>query len=250
MMNNSLSSQKKLFVVALIAVLVLFSIILITKQRTPQKPFTVHITNLGSCTKNIHSEPEEDISGEIYSLVKSANDYNKKESPPSYEGTIREGSCKLLVDKNVTGFSGKRSSVKATSIILDIPEAKQSWKITFDWITKKEKVDTNLGDMSPECLPKEGLVYGDFNCEKIMSLARYGTDKYDPILQYMPYTGQGFYLEYNPNTRAVRAQIRVPEKEANNTELIENNKYAVSYWFKHRKLDIKNYKVSYEVIPL
>jgi hypothetical protein len=226
------------------------TVALLVQRGLHQQASTVHITNLGSCTKRINPAVESMISRDAYGLIKSANDYNKKNTLPSYKGTIREGSCKQTASKTSLGYSGKKQTVTTSSMVLDVPAAKQSWKISFDWIPKGNKIDTDLGNLRSECLPKEQLTFGDFNCEKATSLSRYGTDKYDPILQYTPYTGQGFYLEYNPDTKVVKAQIRVPQKDINNAELIKNDKFAVSYWFKHRNLDINKYTVTYEVVPL
>jgi hypothetical protein len=249
-MNNNNLLVKKNIIIALAVTLVVASVFLIVRQLGSQKPSTVLISNLGSCTKKIHPDVKEAISKETYLLVKSANDYNKKQSLSKYKANIRDGSCNQGAEEKNTGYSGKSQLVKSTSITLDIPDAKQSWKISFDWINKGTKIDTDLGTISPECLSKDALVYGDFNCEKIMSLALYGTDKYDPILQYMPYSGQGFNLEYNPDTRAVKAQILVPQKDVNNKVRIDNDKYAVTYWFKHRNLDPSTYTITYEVVPL
>ncbi len=179
----------------------------------------------------------------IYSYIKQANDYNKKDTLPKYTSEIRKDSCKTK-ESTVAGVKGK---LKSTTIILDVAEAKQSWKISYEWYTGKAPA-TVVNGATAECVSKQEQIYGDFNCEKILSKATYGTDKYDSILQYMPYTGQGFDLAYDADTKTVTATITVPAKDINNAVLIQNNKNAVPLWFAHRKLDITKYTVNYTVV--
>lgn len=251
-MNSTMRMTRSglLIVGLLLLVITLGLVYLFSRVASNNEPGTVSISNLSVCSKNMHVDIKHDLTKTLYGFVKSANDYSKKDTLPNYSSEIREGSCNPLDDEEVKGSDGKKLQVKTTVAIIDIPEAKQSWKVSYQWVTGKGEINTVVNGATPSCLVEDELKYGDFSCDKVLSLVKYGTDKYDPILQYTPYHGQGFYLSYNPDTRAVKAEIRVPEKDINNTELIENNKYAVSYWFNHRKLEISNYNVTYEVIPL
>jgi hypothetical protein len=131
---------------------------------------------LASCAKDMNAARVNEVQQNMYALVKSANDYNKKSTASTYTATVREGSCSPKSDHHVVGYSGKQTTVKTTAIIVDTPDTKQSWKITFDWVKNSQKIDTDLGTIMPECLPTDQLPYGDFKCTNILSLAQHGTE--------------------------------------------------------------------------
>jgi hypothetical protein len=213
---------------------------------TRPDPGHVSIKGLDKCSKNISGVVADNISTKLYALVKSANDYNKFSTADSYQASVRTGSCSQPDRTDVTNSLGDLRTVETSAIIVDIPDAKQSWKITYDWITNKESLDdVDLGTIQPSCLPTDQLRYGDFKCENIMSLAKYGTDKVDPILQYMPYTGAGFSLEYNPDTRTVSVLILPPPGTKDVRAFTENTKAIIPYWFEKRGLDMTKYTVVY-----
>lgn len=214
------------------------------------KSNAVYISNLDSCSKNMQKELKDSMRTNMYTTIKAANDYNKKETPPTYEAVIREGTCEE--SSYTTSDMGTQTSVKKTTAILDIPDAQQSWNIEYHWMPNGDPITTDLGEViTPSCLEKDKLIYGEFNCEKVMTLRMYGTDKPDPILRYMPYAGKGFRLSYNPDTKAISAIIEVRASQKDNQKLINNLKGQVEYWFSYRQLDINNYTVTYvtEVTP-
>lgn len=244
------SKQIKVLIISgvggLLFIMAIIGIVTIVNQINDRnKKDAIYISNLSSCSQNMQKPLEESMRTNMYNQIKAANDYNKKETLPRYESVIRDGSC-TETDLTSNSINGKESKSKETVAILDIPEAQQSWKITYHWVKDGEPILTDLGTIvTPTCLAKEELVYGDFNCEKILSLAQYGTDKYDPILQYMPYEGKGFELTYNPDTREVNAVIVVRPSQKDNQELLKNLQGQVEYWFSYRKLDINSYNVKY-----
>ncbi len=206
----------------------------------------VNIQGLAQCSKDIHNNVKDDIETKTYSLVKSANDYNKLKTSDGYKATIRGGSCKQEQTNQSTDSSGVHHTVNTSSIVIDIQSAKQSWKITYDWVTQSGSLaNIDLGTIKPECLPVDQLKYGDFKCENIMSLAKYGTDKSDPILPYMPYDGAGFRLEYNPDNKTVSVIILPPSGTQDVAAFTENTKAIIPYWFKKRGLDESKYRVLY-----
>jgi hypothetical protein len=206
----------------------------------------VAIKDLGKCSKNINGVVADNISTKLYALVKSANDYNKSGTVDAYKATIRSDSCQQSDATIVETSDGGQRSVETSTLIVDIAEAKQSWKITYDWVTNKESLsDVDLGTIQPSCLKTDQLLYGDFKCENILSLAKYGTDKIDPILQYMPYSGAGFKLEYSPDTRVVSVLILPPSGTKDVAAFTENTKAVIPYWFQKRGLDQSKYTIVY-----
>lgn len=245
----STSRQRRLHPAAFVALFLLIAVLLfvVLRPKNPLPNNSVHITNLNDCTKGISQAVENEISTEIYTLVGFTNQYNKLDTPPKYSATIRDGTCKEVARGDVAGYTENTQLVKTTDIILDIPDAKQSWSLRFDWVSDR-KVEVDLGEIIPSCLPTELLRYGDFKCVNVLSLKRYGTDKYDPILPYMPYSGAGFDLAFDPEVKKVTATIYIPTKEQGNQELVENDKAIIPYWFEKRGLDINKYTIEYNIV--
>lgn len=240
--------MKKNFTIFVTILILCVGIILILLRTNSQdKSGHVIIKNFGDCSKNATNGTTDDVSTSIYKLVKSANDYNKQPTEKYYKATIRQGSCQNTTHEVTDNTTQKQHTVQTTTIIVDIPDVKQSWKIKYDWVTKSEgRVNIDLGTIQPSCLSKDQLLYGDFNCENIMSLAQYGTDKVDPILQYMPYSGAGFTLEYDADTKTVTVAFAPTPDIKDIPAFIQNTKtVVVPYWFQKRGLDQSKYKIIY-----
>jgi hypothetical protein len=227
---------KKILLVLLVFGMIGIAVFVTLDHGTPNQK--VSITNLTDCTPDINKRVVTQISGAMYGLVEKADNYNHRQTLPKYTALVRDGSCKT---------SPVEADVLGSTMILDIREARQSWTITFDWVKSSTVINTDLGTISPSCLPATKLPYGDFNCDKVLSLINYGTDKYDPILKYTPYTGSSFELSYDPETKTIAATILVPQEQANNTALIDNVKTAVPIWLQNKGLDPSSYTINYRV---
>lgn len=208
----------------------------------------VYINGIQDCSEDIDSEVQKQFEGHLYGFVQAANDHNRKSSQPTYDGEVRDDSCKQSRSKIVRADTGEKITVYRSSVIVDIAEAKQSWRISYDWLKSGNGLKTDLGSLEPNCLSDKELKYGNFNCQAALNVLRYGVPVYDPILEFLPYTGEGFTLTYGAEAKQVIATISIPSKERDNQELIENNKSIIPYWFEKRGLDINKYTVSYRVI--
>jgi hypothetical protein len=215
-------------------------------RSAPQK--TVIISGVGDCSSNIDPSIISKLGTTLYSYVVVGNDYKHRSSASTYRGAVRDGSCRQEHSNSTKGSNGAKLIVKTSSVIVDIPDAKQSWMFRYDWVKRGDAGKTDLGTLQPSCLTADELLYGDFGCDKVLSLVKYGTADYDPILQYIPYSGDGFSLDYSPPTRQVYATIIIPANQRGNTELIQNNEAIIPYWFEHRGLDINKYQISYNVV--
>lgn len=247
-MNSYESRRRKLIIFGIIGLFLIIGvtvvIILTIQENNRTKPNTVFFSNLDSCSKNMQPVIQDSMRTVMYDIIVAANNYNKKESLPNYSAEIREGSCNETEEE--VSEAGGVTTLKITSAILDIEAAQQSWRVEYNWLPGGTEIKVDLGTIIvPSCLDKEDLIYNDFNCEKVLSLQQYGTDKVDPILEYMPYSGRGFSLAYNPDTKAVTAEIEVRESQKDNKILINNLKKQIVYWFSSRDLNIKNYSVTY-----
>lgn len=239
--------RNRTILIALIAVLVVF--VVSVKIFSPDKSETkvVAISGIEQCSDGIDESIVDTLGTTMYGYVKEANDYNQLPTKQTYGATVREGSCKHVGSHTTQSIDNNELTVETSSSIVDIPEAHQSWKITYDWVTSGHADETDLGTITPTCLGGSELLYGDFGCEKVLNILKYGTPDYDPILQYMPYHGEGFDLTYRPQAREVKVTLVIPSSQKGNQELIENDKAIIPYWFEKRGLDINSYSIVYEV---
>lgn len=236
-----MSLRFKIVVAGIVILLVAVGTLMTLFLRKPGENSVV-ISNLGSCAKNINPQVTANLNQQIYSYVKSANDYNQVASKASYKAVVREGSCRQ-VDTNTSA----NNTVISSSAILDIPDAKQSWNIKWAWVPKSQTLATDIGSATAECLPANELIYGDFHCISVLSLLQYGTPYYDPILKYVPYSGDSFNIKYSPKNKAVTVTILVPQVWASDPAVAKNIESAVPQWFTQNGLVISNYTVSYVV---
>lgn len=230
---------------ALAATTVGFVALVLLLQREPVTHM-VFISGLGDCSEGIQSDRVKSLGGDLYDYVSQANTFNKVESLPTYEAVVRENGCEGLRSNFTKDYGGDQVRVYTSDVLVDVPEAKQSWLVKYDWMPDSSK-RIDLGTLTAKCPSSDKLLYGNFNCDKVLNLQKYGTPDYDPILDEVPYQGQGFNLDYDPATKQVFATIVVPTKEKNNQELIENNKAVIPYWFQKRNLDINKYSITYRV---
>lgn len=240
--------RKQLIAILAIIFLLLVGVVIVIAYiqavNDKNKPNAVYIANLSACSPGMQKSIEDSLRTNMYDSIKAANDYNKKDTLKNYSASIREGSCKEETQE-ITEF-GATTNLKITTAILDIPDAQQSWGITYNWLPNGKEVRVDLGDViTPYCLEEKDLIYGTFNCEKVLSLVEHGTDKVDPILSYVPYSGSGFTIDYDPETKVVTATIQLRASEQDNQELITNLKKEVEYWFSSRNLTMSSYTVNY-----
>lgn len=240
-MNTRFGKKGIWIAIIMVVALVAATVLLIARQGTPNR--RIVITNLNSCAPNINKLIASQVSTNAYAFVERANKYNNHQNLPSYTAEIRNGTCHTITKNNSTGIS-------RTTAVLDVPEAKQSWKVTFSWTAEPGTPQIDIGTIEPTCLPSSQLRYGEFKCINVLSLINYGTDKYDPILQYVPYSGDSFSLSYSPDTKTISATVNVPPDEANNTALISNTEATIPLWLQENGLNPNDYTIRYRVVAV
>jgi hypothetical protein len=240
-------NTKRLALIAALILAIVGFIVFITSNSKPDSNL-VFIEGLGDCSEGINDTRVTALEGDMYGYVSLANKVNKVKTAPTYDGTVRKDGCGDTTSKLTKDYDGKQLRVYSSSAVVDIPEAKQSWQVRYDWVKDGGDDKTDLGELRVTCLPADKLTYGDFKCDQALSLKKYGTTNYDPILQYMPYSGEGFNIDYRPDTKQVTATISIPLKYKGDQEVIDNRKQLVPYWFQKRNLDPAKYNISYNIV--
>lgn len=241
-------TKKRLILLVTIILVVLFVTFFLVARDKSAPTNMIFISGVSNCSKNIDPVVIENMGDTLYAYVATANDFNKTPGRPTYQAEVRKDSCRQEETHTVKADSGHELVIKTSSVIVDIPEAKQSWRVKYDWAKKGDGLKVDLGMPTPTCLASTEVRYGGFNCGKALNIYKYGTPEYDPIQKYMPYSGAGFGLDYSPSDRQVIVSLDIPTKQKDNQELIENSKAVIPYWFQKRKLDINKYTVVYRVV--
>ena len=236
--------KKLILIISLVAVISIVAIIVgvvyssMSRQADIQKAETVYIKDLDLCSRTIGQEIVNDLRAKMFSYVSLANKYNNQPSNENYQAVIRGGTCK-------TAQYGKNANT--STLILDIPDAKQSWEISYAWTPGGVETNHDLGTVTPTCLEADKLIYGDFKCNEVLNILEYGIANPDPIIELLPYFSEGFELKYTKETNKVDAIIVIRPSQKDNQTLINNLKSQVEYWFSHRDLDINKYSVTYTI---
>jgi len=199
---------------------------------------TVKITNLDRCSTNIHKDIRKAIFDAVFFYVAAANDHNGRETSRYYRAEIRDGSCQQTVQND---------EVYNTTAIVDIPEAEQSWRIQYFWITNSV-IWVDLGDITLSCLSADELIFGDFDCRNIPFAGR---NTVDPILSFLPYSQINYDVRFGGFTPEDITELNVmmfiywfdllnSTKEA----AIEKYKAEINEWIKSHDLDPNDYMIT------
>ena len=115
----------------------------------------------GDCATYISQSTDDTINTYVYSYIKIVNAYNNVATQSKYSSTIRSGSCKTT--------KSSQSNIYNISVDIDVPGAKQSWKVSWSSADSGDSNGVGLSQISVSCLPIDQLKYGDFNCQAALS---------------------------------------------------------------------------------
>ena len=230
-----------LAIVFLVACIAIFAYYLLNRHNE-----MVVITNLNTCVTDMSSADQDEIFRSIYPYIKEQNAVNLIPTQASYEGIVRAGTCQTQ-DYDI---DGQKSHY--TEFILDIPTLQQSYRISFNWVkTYEEKLpETDLGHAGVSCLEPEELIYDDFNCDQNSLITTINANG-DPILEVLPYFGDGYSLSptlstesssgysiiltYDPPSEVYLGGT-LAEFQAERYKMMEN-------YLKSKNIDISNYTI-------
>jgi len=237
---NDQGRKKILIAIAIWVILIVVIVIVAVVERSRVADDTVKITNLNDCSANIHHDMRDIIFQTVFAYVRAANDYNGQTTSASYRAEIRDGSCQQI-SQGDNGFS--------TTAVVDIPEAQQSWRVQYFWITNNTEW-FDLGDVVLSCLPETELIYGDFNCKSVPFVTRNQTD---PILAFLPYSQINYDIRLGATTDGktnldVRIFIYWFDLENSTKEAaIAKYKTEITNWIRSNNLDPDEYHIVYSV---
>lgn len=200
----------------------------------------VNISNLASCTKDISQSKTTELQSRLYKIVTAANDHNRVSSSSSYSATIRDSSCKTSVS----------AGVDTTTLIVDIPKAKQSWSISFRWIPTTSRAVADTGGITPSCVPSDELYYGDFKCNDIVPGLTQAAN-IDPIFKYIPHSTLDYSLTgaSNGGQALLTAQLFLTAADQSNADAAATQyKQEVLDYITSVGLDPSKYTIDYAIV--
>lgn len=166
--------------VAIQVIFVIFAVISFQELSKPDEPvLNVNVAGLSQDIEGLPEDANHDIEYSVYQAV--AKNTSQSNSVQKTGVNIREGS---LIREHF-----EATDVDYVSFIADVPEVQQSYRVSYVWADNPNNsyVSTDYKAVT-FCLPKDQLIYGDFNCkeeksyiktELVNNLAK-GYDNYMP----------------------------------------------------------------------
>lgn len=211
-----------------IALVIIVSIVFIINQNSNQ----IIIGNYDKYTKSLPQDRRLAINTQLYNILKSSSpdkDININDA------VIRKGSYTETYNESEKTYS--------STFIIDIPSIKQSYIVIFIW-SKDAKTILKGDNLKFGCLTKDQLIYGDFNCSKILKIPIISTD---PILQYVPYTDDSSGITYKIDAHMNNGALEYLSIFFNacSTDVIEIFKTEALNWIKSKSINPDNYIIKY-----
>jgi hypothetical protein len=149
-----------------------------------EKPTTTLAKKFGVSdkAKGIANEVRDATQTYLYNVVVMNIDTSTTNASTIKDALIRDGSNSQKNEKGV--YTG--------DYIVDIASIKQSYQVTYLYSKDDSKMGGNPIVVS--CLPKDKLIYGEFNCKDIVSKQ---ASPHAEILRYLPY--QNFSFKLSPD---------------------------------------------------
>lgn len=244
-MNNSAPTGRKVIILGVVGMFIVFIIVIVMAviNINDKKKNTVQIDNLDSCSKNMNDAVKKSLFESVFVYVKAANDFNKAPTDQSYSATIRANSC-----KQVQTSDGK-DRFNQTTVIVDVPKAKQSWAASYHWRTTDDTRPEDLGEAAITCVAKDQLIYGDFNCANV-PLVKKAT--LNAILSVLPIIVAEYSKDYSTYT-----EFKITSPTSKNgvpvikiTDTTGGNKDRALAILKQKGFNPADYTVEYEYVPI
>ncbi len=201
------------------------------------------ISNLKSFTK-VTAENKERIDYIQNDLFRIVNQNSK--SP------VKNNSVKDVVVRKDSFSETYKEEVKTHTVtfIADIKSLGQSYDVSYQW------VDASIGNQDVldeygtivKCLPKEKLIYGEFNCKDMFTEL---STPSDPILSHLPYSSENFEVVYDPRvSKTLNATIKTSasDERSGGEAAIERYKNDVKTWLVSVVKNPEDYTINFTLV--
>lgn len=242
---QSKQDRRKEITIIVIVLIVLIGLVLLvgflfqSKSKNQFGNF-IRIQNYDQKVKNLSPDMRDAMESYLYNIVKhnSKSDFDATTVKDAY---IREGSDSQNL--NQTGvYNG--------TFIIDMASIKQSYQTQYSYSSNAYNTDVGGNPVVISCLPKEKLIYGEFNCTDFVSQQ---SSANDVILQYLPY--QNFSFKITPdatqgNTLVLNVELTIPDSDINGDlaskqHIVALYKQQVTDWITSKGANPSKYTIKY-----
>ncbi|OYX39163.1 hypothetical protein B7Z00_00965 [Candidatus Saccharibacteria bacterium 32-50-10] len=152
----------------------------------------------------------------------------------------------LIRDGTYSQKFNDKTNIHSATFIVDIESLKHSYDISYEW-----KGDGSISKDFDEwgtfvkCLPKDKLIYGDFNCKDMFSDL---TGPVDPLIkEILPYENSFYTIRYfiEGNKTIISVQIMVNNNSSRTEKRFENYKLQAQEWLKEKGVNLSDYLIQY-----
>ncbi len=234
--HSGLSKKRKLFFFVVIAAGIITLILAFgMNNRKPQD--SVEISGIGAITAP--EDRKKAISKALYNVLRASIPNNKIINIKDV--VVRESSYGDNYDPLI--------DIHRSSFIIDIKSVRQSYVVYYEWSGNSKNPNISGYPVTIQCLPKELLIYGEFNCMAVMKSD--DTSPVDIINRYLPYHVESKYkitgvATGTDNTPVLTVEAYMPGWMAKMTpELLAQYTTEIQAWVKSKGLDPNNYKINY-----
>lgn len=245
--NNPRFTRRQVIIGAVAGAAVIGLILLFFFTRPAEESSSVRVTigGLDSCSKNIDPMYADSLDL-VYNYIENSNEYNGWETADEYTSSIRAGTCSQEQHLD----QATNNNYYATTFIVDIPDAGQSYRVSYAWTAKGVRVDADLGYPVVSCLPLEELIYGDFHCSE-MPFAK--KNHIEPVLSIIPY--YSLFYEIRPvdiGDGVIKLHITIMpsagEARGDIDAAIAQHKQSASDYLVANAINPSSYEIEYEIV--
>lgn len=225
--------------VVLVALVLLIGFLFQGKAKNQFGPY-IKIQNYSQKVKNLSPSMRDAMESYLYNIVKhnTKSDFDPSTVKDAY---IREGSDTQNLDQ---------TGVYNGTFIIDMASIKQSYQTQYAYSTSDYNTNVGGNPVVISCLPKEKLIYGEFNCTDFVSQQ---STSNDALLQYLPY--QNFSFSITPDATKVASLVldvtlTIPDSDlkgdtASRQQIVALYKQQVIDWIKSKNVDPTKYIIIY-----
>jgi len=198
--------------ILIVIIIVIFTVLILHRNSTVTtvEGAPLQVASSRNTCSDVLGNNTATVNQTLLSYINTANKLNGKETKDQYDVVVRNNSCtNSTKTAEGTNINGQNFSyvVNNSDFIVDITDAKQSWAVNLEW-TDNPNMSNGPGQIQISCPANNQLVYGDFNCQKVLDYMSIQ----DTILN-CNYTGgatpgyAGFNSVFNPDWRIDAATL-------------------------------------------
>ncbi len=244
MNTTTVLSRKKVIIAIVLFILVVCIIAITSNIKSSENRYGDHleIANLDQYTKGAPSN-KDSLDYIKYDLLRTVN---KNVKEPVQNDSIKDI---LIRDNSFKQEKDEDTKVYTVSFIVDIKSLKQSYNVSYQWSESGKKDNLNEWGTTVKCLPKDQLVYGDFNCKDMFT--ELSAPPVDPILNHLPHSTVDYKVSYDPTKeKTLNATIytTAADERIDSEGAIKQYKSDLQKWITSTGLNPKDYKINYTIV--